>query len=331
MNLARGQQRRCGWRVAQVLLAVTSIAHAEPNTRRELPSNTPQSSQPTAEQLSPQAGRVEPAPDSTISPPTSEQSIETCFENFEQSQVLLKEGALIEAGQLALRCSQSCPAEIMVECRALHSQTEHDTPTALLLARSERGTDAANVRVFIDGVERPHVLGEEIPLNPGPHVIVFSRDDGFRELVDIVVRRSEKRRQIRVVVPESNPVNLNPATAPDSRRRPPWPAIAAFSAGGAGFAGMAAAGIVALDKRAALEDDCKPMSCPSDEVKDRAKDIEAWVTVGDVTLAVGVIGAAAGLGLLVWELRSAKNPTQARVLSVTPTAHGASAVLSGQF
>lgn len=273
-----------------------------------------------------------PSPAATTSA-EREQSvkIEACFEAFEQSQVHLKKDDLLQAAKLAEQCSRDCPEEITTECRTLRFQVDRDMPTALLLARTERGTDAPKVVVHIDGVQRSGVLSEELSLNPGPHSIVFSRHDGWKETVDIVVRRSEKRRQIRVVVPdlreETQPGLVSPKASP--RWRKGW-AIGAFSLGGAGVATMTLAGIVSLNRKGNLDEDCGGNQCEAPRVDERTEAIRTWLVVGDVGLAVGIVGVAAGTGLLIWEAASKKSASRAQI-TLEPTWGGAFSQISGSF
>lgn len=265
-------------------------------------------------------------------PPHSapQEGIEACFFAFEQSQVHLKHDELKAARALASQCSKGCPAEITIECRALLSQAERDLPTVLLLARTEKGTDAENVNVYIDGRLQHDVLSRETPLDPGPHTVRFTSPSGFVEVVDLLVHKSEKRRQVRVIVPHTAPNFVGDRDGykkAQALRR--W-TIASFAVGSFGVLMTTVGGIVAIDARAKLNEKNCAGNCSSEEVNPLLRRSSAWVTVADIGLVVGAVGIGTGTGLLLWKNGKKRQASAAR-LGLAQRRGGFSAVIDGRF
>lgn len=267
--------------------------------------------------------------------PAAENRTEVCFSAYEESQVALKENAMIQAQSLALECSRQCPEEIIQACGALLSNIETDIPTALVLARTERGADAKDVSVTIDGVPRNDALGSEIPLDPGPHAFAFQNDGGWKENLSIVVRLGEKRRQIRVLVPNAQkPEPEPPPTPPISpeKRRKHWSfsvGISTAAVGGAGLLTAIVAGSVALSTKNKLDQTCSGNLCDATYVERKEEIFDSWLKAADIGLVVGAVGVAAGTSLLVWGVRN-KWGRRAQI-GVMPTIGGASAAITGTF
>jgi hypothetical protein len=77
-----------------------------------------------------------------------------------------------------------------------------------------------------------------------------------------------------------------------------------IAAGGVGVAGMLLFGIfggMASSTYSDLEDQCTNGACPADLEGD-ADDGRTYQTVANVSLVIGIVGVAAGAGLIVWDL-----------------------------
>lgn len=259
----------------------------------------------------------------------TEERLNACFDSYEQSQLLQREGKLNEAQALATACSERCPEEIVTECEALASEISGDLATALVLAVTERGTDAANVQVEVDGQAREVMAGGELSLNPGPHTIRFSRDaDGWEERVEVVMRRGEKRRQIRVVVPPLKRSSRRGGREPARTSSIKPLIITAYTAGAIGFGLAGTGGIIAISDRATL-DDCR-LGCDPDLAARLAQRSDTWLTIADVGLGVGALGVITGTALWIWGPKAPRT-TSATRWTFSPTPGGAAAVLSGSF
>lgn len=252
-----------------------------------------------------------------------DKAIEACFSAYEETQVRLKAKEFEKARELARSCSSGCPKEIVSQCQTWAWEAERDSPSVLLVARRENGEDVPGITVSVDGNWKP--LKKEVLLDPGPHSIAFSQRNGWEYQVNIEIHPGEKRRTIRALVPEEE----KPAAAPVAELPPkkkkghlPW-AIASFSVSTIGFGAAGAFTLVALDQKGTL-DDCAP-TCTEAEVH-KAQNA---LIVADVGLAVGVVGLATGIGVLVWG-KPKKDAPSARI-GVAATASSVSTVLRGRF
>ena len=80
--------------------------------------------------------------------------------------------------------------------------------------------------------------------------------------------------------------------------------IVAYTAGGVGIAGFVLFGVfggLASSKYSDLKDSCPDKHC-SPDLQNEADKGRTYQTVANVSLAVGIVGVAAGAGLLVWDL-----------------------------
>lgn len=253
----------------------------------------------------------------------AESVIEACFSSYEETQVRLKAKEFGRARELARSCSSGCPPEIAEQCQTWAWEAERDAPSVLLVARLTSGEDAPGVSAFVDGEWKP--LQKEVLLDPGPHKIQFSREDGWKSSFSVQIHPGEKRRTIRAEVPDEDKKSVPPPPppAPEVRRTHlPW-AIAAFSVGGAGFGLAGAYTAVALDRRKVL-DQCAP-ACEPRQVQ-AAHDA---LTIADIGLVVGAVGAATGVSILIWG--GPKSDRPAATLTLSPGSTGLSTALRGSF
>ncbi len=248
-------------------------------------------------------------------------SVEACFDAYEQTQVARKGNDPIVALEKAEQCASGCPEEIMSECRVFLRQAEADIPTALLFARTEAGEDATNVNVEIDGKSVRGALGAEISLTVGPHTFRFSRGP-WEETIKVNVLLGEKRRQIRVTVPEEK--RDDPKVLADSVRDPLRPlTIGAFSLGGAGFVASLVGLIGGLSMKATLEN-CAPECDLSQTAR-----AHRYLTVADVGLIVGGVGTVAGITLFATS--GARKERRLAKLTLLPAGFGFKAGVQADF
>jgi hypothetical protein len=253
---------------------------------------------------------------------------EQCFSAYEQTQVLLRSGDLKNAGLSAEACSTGCPEEINVECKAWVDQVKRDMPSVILLARSPRGIDAEEISLQVDGLStEPLNSDEPISLNPGPHTLTLTRDDGWKEAVGIVVHKGEQLRQIRVTVPDRNTRHFEVEPSGKQSSVKGW-TIASFTLSGLGFAAAATGGIVALGIKGKLSD-CDNV-CSAERIDSLERQGKNWLLVGDIGLIVGGVGAVSGVALLIWGTSSGKSPSSAQ-LNLIPTVGGGAGVVTGTF
>lgn len=210
------------------------------------------------------ANAQEAAPAADTSQPVSKAE---CAEAFEQSQRLRKTFQYVEATAKALRCANpACGAALSEECGKLYGELEAATPSIVLGARSEDGTELRDVTVTIDDGTRRVVLdGTPLLLDPGNHELTFAAE-GFEPLrQSAVVRAGERFRPIIGVLQSRDkpaPAAALPTTpaAPEAGKAK-GPPLASYVLGGvavAGFAGFVGFRIAGAKEYESLERECKP-------------------------------------------------------------------------
>lgn len=224
-----------------------------------------------------------------------------CVTAHSDAQELRSAHQLVEARARALRCtSASCPALLVSDCSGVLAELTRSVPTVVFALRDENGIDRTDVSVFIDGKRVQERLdGAAIPIDPGVREIVFRRGATTSSTQTIVVNEGEKDRLVRATIAPAK-AGLGTATPlspqePRSRWATPpvWVAGAVTALSVASFAYF---GLTGQSTKNRLLDTC------ADTGTCRASDVtEAHdhLLVADISLAVGVIAAAAGVYFLV--------------------------------
>lgn len=182
-------------------------------------------------------------------------------------------------------------------------------PSLVVVLGPDSPTDTA---VTLDGVALTR-LGEELLVEPGVHVVVAKRADGFEVQQRLTVLEGQKRARVELRVPmpplvagtssrrgapkSSNDENAARGRAGVTKR----PSTAVYVTGGAGLASLLfgiVAGTLAWNELRQLKDDCPRDRCQSGDAN-RLDSVRRLGTLADIGFSVG----AAGLGtsaLLFW-------------------------------
>jgi hypothetical protein len=227
--------------------------------------------------------------------------VQACLDAHEKSQVLRKQGKLLDTREQLLVCTRDvCPAMIRKECGPWLDQVNNSMPSISFAARKD-GRDLVDVKVFMDGELMTSQLdGRAVDVDPGPHTFRFEAAGLKPVEMKAVVREGEKARELladfggNTTAPASSQ-GATPASPPgaDTGGRRPIPMLT-YVLGGVGIAALAGSTVFelrGLSKRSDLDSqNCKPY-CDKTEV-DSAKQS---ILIGDVALGVGVasLGAAA--------------------------------------
>ena len=222
----------------------------------------------------------------------------TCVQAAHDGQRLRDAGKLGQAEEALVTCSApTCPAVVRDYCVGWLADVRARQPSIVLGARDARGNDLYQVRVLLDGRELATRLdGRAVAVDPGPHRLSFEARGRAPVRQFVVIREGEKGRTIVAVFAE--PVDRDRdrarATSPSRRRRGPM--LVAGGVAAAGLAGFAVFGLWGQSERDDLADTCAPTrTCPEDQVAAaRTK-----LVIADVSLVVGVVGAAALTAMLV--------------------------------
>jgi hypothetical protein len=216
-----------------------------------------------------------------------------CAEPHLAAQRHRRAGELVRAREALLACSRAeCSSVLAKDCVAWLGEVEAALPSVTLEAKTAEGRDATDATARIDGEPAARRIdGRALPLDPGPHRIVFERPGKPSVEEQIVLREGEKR--VVTARFRGQPAALAPARDVE-RPIPPlaWVAggvtLAAATTFGV-FGAMGASGHGDLESRG-----CAP-SCPADEVDEVRRDL----VVADVALGVALVAATATLVLVL--------------------------------
>jgi hypothetical protein len=188
----------------------------------------------------------------------------------------------------------------------------------------------ASCRVFRDAVELGNAsLGVALPLDPGQHEIVVRAPE-----------RKERRYSVTLAEADTQTLQVEPgAPLPRAARakRPVTVAeaesgsgarTAGYIVGGAGLVGLgvgAVAGLIVLDRKSTVDDNCSSSKQCTQAGFDAAESGRTWGTISTIGLAAGVFGVGLGTYLV---LSSSSEEKPATTLTARTSASGGEAVLT---
>jgi hypothetical protein len=256
----------------------------------------------------------------TFAPAVTAQQVSKaeCISSYSQAQDLRKGGQLLDARRQLLVCVRdSCPVLLRQDCASWLSEVEALIPSIVLAVRDDQGHDLVGVSITIDGKPVTSLDGRPIELEPGEHVLLFSRDRHSPSEQKIVVREGEKARAIVATLPSD-------AAAPPYHEMPPT-ADSAIPTGTWIFGAVAVAGLGSAIALGAIGlptwNRCHQGGCSSSDK----------TTVDDLWLGADIGGATAivGTALAVYFLLS--RPSRPLVVEPRVGADRAGMVLRGTF
>lgn len=244
-----------------------------------------------------------------------------CAQAYEQAQRLRKDGLLVDARKEALVCAQeACPTLLSDDCSRWMSELDGSIPSHVFELREADGSPVAGASVSLDGGEFARIDGLPVAVDPGSHTVVFRSPEGteVRATFDAIVGRQNVL--VRASLPEDG------SAEDSSSRRVP---TATWVFGGIGVAGLGAFAVLAglgSAEQSDLESECTVAS-PCD--RDRGRGVKTMYAAADISLAVGVASAAAGLGFWLAAPRRDRSESARIDFSANPTA--SSIRVSGTF
>lgn len=203
-------------------------------------------------------------------------------------------------------------------------------------------------QVTVDGrALLPSALGQRHPADPGERSIQISApgfisqeskqllSEGADTTLDVELLPVPKPKPVVVVAP---PLAPTPAQVEGERANRTQRTLAYVSLGvsGLGFAVGAATGILWLKARSDVKSACGGLSCSAATSGEEARfeddkhRYDTFGTLSGVGFAVGVVGAATGAALLIWE-PSSEHPKAATSASIKPYLGPASVGVYGAF
>lgn len=255
---------------------------------------------------------------------------DACGKAYEESQVARSESRL-RAAQTELReCVRpECPEFVRTDCARWLSEVESALPSIVVTATSN-GAEVEDVEVEFDGeVLSTRLDGKAVQVDPGRHVLRFTRKGEDSVTLEVTIREGERSRRIPVNFERRPPPpdSTLPAPAQVGPRYGFLPHVL-LGVGVAGLAGFTTFALIGNKDRRDLEATCAPRcdDAPVDAVHRK-------YVMADASLAVGVLALAAS-GYLFWS--SARDSTSATAsprveAGVTLTSRGGSGVARWRF
>jgi hypothetical protein len=303
-----------------------------------------------------------------------ENDVQQCATAYEQAQVLRNAGSLTKAQeQLRICVREVCPDFVKVDCGQWLSDVKREVPSVVFVAEDNVGKELLDVRVTIDGVVALQALdGRALELDPGQHEIVFEQAaTGLSQRLKLIVRQGEKNRVVKADFQATRDTDRDgvldasdacPAQAGEAGNRgcpavnagPSAPvdkgvdarvvgAIAAWSVGAVGVAGFIGWGLKGREIGEAGRDACaSDGTCSERTLASWRKSESNYIVPANISVAVGGVGAATGLVLMLWSQLDPAQPASGAAqqagswvhglrLSGGPVPHGASLTLDGHF
>jgi hypothetical protein len=251
----------------------------------------------------------------------------------EQTEAMRAEGQYRTARTRLLECvNAQCGGDVRRRCAATLQKLDAGTPSIVVRAVDSSGNDLTDVAVSLGDERLVNELdGMAIPVDPGEHRFVFTRDGHGPVVQTLSIERGEKFRAIDVVIGSEPTLALPPASegsssgASGSSER----AVAAATLLGVGLIGVTSFTVLGLRARSGEEalERCKP-NCS----EGRVDSVKMRYLLANVSIGVGALalGAATYLFLSGSSDRSVAEPAD-RGLAVGADATGVFASYSGRF
>jgi hypothetical protein len=125
-----------------------------------------------------------------------------CAGAFQAGRELRRDGHLIEAARLLLKCVRpSCGAALSKRCRALHERLELDIPTVVPSVTGPDGEPLVDVAVTMDGAALAGKIdGRAVAVDPGWHLFSFSVPGGPPLTERVRILEAQRNRPVVVTV-----------------------------------------------------------------------------------------------------------------------------------
>jgi hypothetical protein len=206
--------------------------------------------------------------------------------------------------------SQARHAERVSLARAQIEALQPKVPT-LTLALSPSAP--AGLVIERDGVPlQGAALGVALPIDPGEHVIVAHAPGMPEERITVRIEAGESKRLEFPTRPSPPPSTAPPVTEQTKNPDPPaepQPVDEASSqktlgyvAGGVGVVGIIVGtitGVLVLDRKATVDEECNGTACRSAEGKKAADSGQTLAAVSTIAFGVGLAGLATGVTLVL--------------------------------
>jgi hypothetical protein len=185
-------------------------------------------------------------------------------EAVEQTEATRAEGQYRKARALLLECvNAQCGGDVRRRCAATLQKLDAVTPSIVVRAEDPSGDDLTDVAVSL-GDERlvSSLDGMAIPVDPGEHRFVFTRQGQTPVVQTLTIEQGQKFRAIDVVIGSAPTLALPPAveSSPEGDSGSSDRAVAAATLLGVGLIGVTSFTVLGLRARSGEEalERCKP-------------------------------------------------------------------------
>ncbi|HVJ92244.1 MAG TPA: hypothetical protein VM580_20730 [Labilithrix sp.] len=240
---------------------------------------------------------------------------EECLEAHGRAQTERDKGQLSVARQSFMACAQAmCPSIVQAECSRQSEELTRAIPNVTFVARDSNGTDLPATSVFVDDVLVATRLddGKAYDVDPGKHTIRYV-NDGRETTLRVVLNQGEKGRVLvaTFTAAHASRAVTAPALEPVSS---PKRSAAPLVLSGVGGAAVATGAVMLGIGLAGVPSNCtfstRECAAPAnDPAFAEAKDAASLANTG---MVIGIAGAAAVVGGLVWYLLQPAHPTETR-------------------
>jgi hypothetical protein len=257
---------------------------------------------------------------------------QACIAAAERGQAQRDDGKYRSARQAFLACAENtCPRVVEQSCTKWLRELDESTPTVVLGAKDDHGTDLTDVTVTLDGEPFATVLdGKPVAIDTGPHVLRFQKEGSSPVEQKLVVRAGERARVVSVTLaPENAGESTVKPLEQGEKSSSPEPILSprhvtagafvmgAIAAGGTGLAFLLQSNNSSskasqlrsqLGSQSACTGDVLPTSCAAlnDAVNSQHSDMN--VATG-LFVGAGVLLAGAVTTWFVWPKTSAESPS----------------------
>jgi hypothetical protein len=280
-----------------------------------------------------------------------EPSKQECVEANESAQDLQRAEKLVEArAQLETCAARACPHAVRQDCSDRLRAVETALPTVAFAVKDAARGDTTLATCTIDGAPvTPTPAGSPVPIDPGPHTIVFSLEGRTPVSLRITLREGDHvQRDVVFKAPKAGqPVaadaSVEAPAADGAPAPPPEPVRAAgptpvarrvgWAALGAGAAGVVLGsvfGFVGMAKRSALHSACAPDGSCTQASQPDIDSLHFNAVAADIAYGVGILGLGAGTVLLI-AFPEAPKPEVVASVRVRPWVGVGDVGLAGSF
>jgi hypothetical protein len=220
-----------------------------------------------------------------------------CMTAASSGQELRDKGQLLDARGRFQTCAQTeCPAPIPSYCVDWLNEIGRKIPTLVIRVIDDDDRDVPDAVITLD--DRPLALdGRPVEVDPGKHHVRITRTSAKSVETDIIAAQGEKDRTVVVkLVPEEPPPPpvVPRVKKPFALENVPTPSWIAWGVGAAGLVTFSVFGL-----KAKLDYDGYQSTCGNHCTFANRDSVARSVTVADVGLIVGLLGAGVGTALFL--------------------------------